>query len=315
MGLRHAVLIAACSLCSIARADEFFPLRNENPLTRGFYLPLPSDSRADAGATFSATLLITNTLNLENDPHESLLVDGESDALNLTYENSFASAWRYRFTLPIIHDSGGFLDPVINTWHRWFGFTSGYRPYFPNNQINYSYQGQGSIDVHSAQTHLGDLAGEVGWYGADDAHHTLSLWGGIEAPTGSVSGLTSDGAWDGALWAHGAWRWTRWQLAGEVGVSEPFGDELFAGSGHRAAAFGRVALTRTLGSRWSIRAQLDGQTGRVEDSDSRFLGRNLQVSFGMLRRLKGRWHLEFGFVEDAAVNTAPDITFFVGVRN
>jgi hypothetical protein len=35
----------------------------------------------------------------------------------------------------------------------------------------------------------------------------------------------------------------------------------------------------------------------------------------MVRRLKGRWHLEFGFVEDAAVNTAPDITFFVGVRN
>ena len=315
MGWRHAVLIASCSLCSIARADEFFALRNENPLTRGFYLPLPSDSRADAGATFSATLLITNTLNLENDPHETLLVDGESDALNLTYENSFASAWRYRFTLPIIHDSGGFLDPIINTWHRWFGFTSGYRPYFANDKINYSYQGQGSIDVHSAQTHLGDLAGEVGWYGADDEHRTLSLWGGIEAPTGSVSGLTSDGAWNGALWAHGAWRWTHWQLAGELGVAEPFGDELFAGSGHRAAGFGRVALTRTLGSRWSIRVQLDGQTGRVEDSDSRFLGRNLQASFGMVRRLKGRWHLEFGFVEDAAVDTAPDITFFVGVRN
>jgi hypothetical protein len=315
VGLRLVVLLGACLLCTSARADEFFALRNENPLTRGYYLPLPSDSRADAGATFSATLLITNTLNVENDPRETLTVDGESDALNLSYENSFAPAWRYRFTLPVIHDSGGFLDPAINTWHRWFGFNSGNRPYYPNNRINYNYQGQGSVDVHEAQTHLGDLAGEVGWYGADDEHRTLSLWGGIEAPTGSVSGLTSDGAWDGALWAHGAWRWTHWQLAGEVGITEPFGDELFAGSGHRTAAVGRVALTRTLGSHWSIRAQLDGQTGHVEDSDSRFLGRNLQASFGMVRRLKGRWHLEFGFVEDAAVNTAPDITFFVGVRN
>jgi hypothetical protein len=320
MGLRRAAtLLLTCCAASIVStqswADEFFPLRDENPLTRGFYLPLPSDSRADAGASFSATLLVTNTLNVENDPHETLLVDGESDALNLTYENSLASSWRYRLTLPIIHDSGGFLDPAINAWHRWFGFATGFRQEFPNNKIDYSYAGQGLIDLHQAQTHIGDLAGEVGWYAADDAHRTLSLWGGLEAPTGSVSGLTSDGAWDGALWGHAAWRWTHWQLAGELGVTEPFGDELFAGSGHRISAFGRVALTRSLGSAWSLRAQLDGQTGHIEDSDSRFLGRDLQFSIGMVRRLTGRWHLEFGLVEDAAVNTAPDITFFLGVRN
>jgi hypothetical protein len=315
--LRRAWLpcIAAALLARQCLADEFFLVRDENPLTRGFYLPLPADSRAEAGASFSATLLIANTLNVENDPHEKLLVDGESDTLNLTYENSLSSSWRYRLTLPIIHDSGGFLDPVINTWHRWFGFNSGNRPFYPNNKLNYSYTGQGVIDLQHAGTHIGDLAGEVGWFAADDAHKTLSLWGGVEAPTGSVAALTSDGAWDGALWAHGAWRWTHWQLAAELGVTEPFGDELFAGSGHRTSGFGRAALTRPLGSAWSLRAQLDGQTGHVEDSDSRFLGRSLQLSVGMVRRLKGRWHLDFGFIEDAAVNTAPDITFFVGVRN
>ena len=317
MGLRRALLpcIAAALLPGRCLADEFFLVRDENPLTRGFYLPLPSDSRAAAAANFSATLLIANTLNVENDPHEKLLVDGESDTLDLTYENSLSSTWRYRLTLPIIHDSGGFLDPAINTWHRWFGFESGNRPFFPNNKLNYSYTGQAVIDLQHAGTHIGDLAGEVGWFAADDAHKTLSLWGGVEAPTGSVSALTGDGAWDGALWAHGAWRWTHWQLAAELGVTEPFGDELFAGSGHRTSAFGRAALTRPLGSAWSVRAQLDGQTGHVEDSDSRFLGRSLQLSIGMVRRLKGRWHLDFGFIEDAAVNTAPDITFFVGVRN
>ena len=318
MGRAAAVVlpgVAALLFAGAGRADEFFLVRDENPLTRGFYLPLPSDSRADAGAGFSATLLVANTLNVEKDPHETLLVDGESDTLNLTYENSFSSSWRYRLTLPIIHDSGGFLDPAINTWHRWFGFDSGARPFFPNNKINYSYAGQGSLDVQHAQTNIGDLAGEVGWYAADDAHRTVSLWGGVEAPTGSVAGLTSDGAWDAALWAHGAWRWAHWQLAGEIGVTQPFGDELFAGSGHRTAAFGRVALTRSLGRAWSLRAQLDGQTGHVDDSDSRFLGRSLQFSIGMVRRLKGRWHLDFGFIEDAAVNTAPDITFFLGIRN
>jgi hypothetical protein len=308
-------VLAAVFFSDRCPADEFFLVRDENPLTRGFYLPLPSDSREGAGASFSATLLIANTLNVENDPHEKLLVDGESDTLDLTYENSFSSSWRYRLTLPIIHDSGGFLDPAINTWHRWFGFDSGNRPFFANNKLNYSYTGQGVINLQHAQTHIGDLAGEVGWFAADDAHQTLSLWGGVEAPTGSVAALTSDGAWDGALWAHGAWRWTHWQLAAELGLTQPFGDELFAGSGHRMAEFARAAVTRMLGSRWALRVQLDGQTGHVDDSDSKFLGRSLQLSVGMVRRLKGRWHLDFGFVEDAAVNTAPDITFFVGVRN
>ena len=187
--------------------------------------------------------------------------------------------------------------------------------FFSNDKLNYSYAGLGRLDVQHAQTNIGDLAAEVGWYAADDAHRSVSLWGGLEAPTGSVAGLTSDGAWDAALWAHGAWRWAHWQLAGELGVTQPFGDELFAGSAHRTAAFGRAALTRSLGSAWSLRAQLDGQTGHVDDSDSRFLGRSLQFSLGLVRRLKGRWHLDFGFVEDAAVNTAPDITFFLGIRN
>jgi Protein of unknown function (DUF3187) len=298
-----------------ARAEEFFPVRDQNPLLRGFYLPLPSDSRANAAMTLSATLLVSNTLNVDHDPHENLLVDGESDVLNLTYENALAPNWRYRITLPLIHDSGGIFDSVIDSWHRLFGLPRGNRPYYPKNEITYSYSGQGSIDIRHAQTGIGDIDGELGWFALDDAHRTLSVWGGLEAPTGSASKLTGDGAWDGAVWAHGALRFTHWQLAAEAGVSQPFGDEIFAGNAHRTSAFGRLAATRSLGSVWSVRAQLEAQTAHLAGSDDRFLGPSLEFGLGMVRRLRGHWHVEMGFVEDAAVNTAPDITFFVGVRN
>ena len=46
---------------SAARADEFFQVRDENPLIRGFYLPLPTDGRLTDGADLSATLSISNT--------------------------------------------------------------------------------------------------------------------------------------------------------------------------------------------------------------------------------------------------------------
>lgn len=291
-------------------------MRDENPLIRGFYLPLPSDGRLSDGQTLSAALSISNTLNVENRQQESLLVDGESDVLRLSFEDSLLQSWRYRFTVPLIHDSGGFLDSIIADWHRWFGFNPGNRPFYPKNEIIYSYSGSGraDVDLTQPQTSIGDISAELGWYPLDDAHRTVSLWGGVEAPTGSVAKLTGDGAWDAALWAHGAWRWPAWQLAAELGVAQPFGDEIFAGAAHRSSVFARFAATRSLGELWSLRAQLDGQSGRVADSELRFLGPSLQLSVGAVRRLTTRWRIEFGFAEDVAVNTAPDITFFLGIR-
>jgi Protein of unknown function (DUF3187) len=313
-----APLLAQAALLLItpgmACADEFFPVRDENPLIRGFYLPLPSDSRLTDGQSLSATLSITNTLNVENRPQESLLVDGESDVLRLTYENTLWQSWRYRFTVPIIHDSGGFLDSAIDHWHRWFGFNPGNRPFYPKNEIVYAYSGRVNVDITQPQTGIGDVSGELGWYSIDDAHRTVSFWGGLEAPTGSVSKLTGDGAWDGAVWAHGALRWSKWQLAAELGLAQPFGDQIFAGDAHKTSVFARLAATRALGSLWSLRAQLDGQSGRVSDSDIRLLGPSLELTVGAVRRLGEHWRLEFGFAEDAAVNTAPDITFFLGIR-
>jgi len=297
------------------RAEEFFATRDQNPLLRGFYLPLPSDSRPDSGKVLSATVLISNTLNVEHTSHESLFVDGESDALDLTYENALTQRWRYRFSVPIVHDSSGFLDSAIDTWHELFGFHRGSRPFYPKSRFGYEYSGNGKISLNHPQTNLGDLAADVGWYAADDARRTVSLWGGLKAPTGSVSDLTSDGAWDGALWAHTAIRWPKWQLAAELGVAQPFGDEIFAGTAHRTSGFARFAATRALGPVWSLRAQLDGQTGHVAGSDIRFLGPSLQLTVGAVRRLRGRWRMQMGLTEDAAVNTAPDITFFLGIHD
>jgi hypothetical protein len=311
--LAAAVLFAAAP--AIATADEFFPVRDENPLIRAFYLPLPSDGRQTDGQNLAATLSISNTLNVESRQHENLLVDGESDTLTLSLEDGLYQSWRYRITVPVIHDSGGFLDSAIDHWHRWFGFNPGNRPFYPQNELVYSYSGgRRDINITRQQTGIGDIAGELGWYPIDDAHRTLSFWSGIEAPTGSVSKLTGDGAWDAAVWAHGALRWPQWQLAAELGAAQPFGDEIFGGAAHRLSVFARFAATRALGSQWSLRAQLDGQSGRVADSDIRFLGPSLALTVGAVRRLGARWRVEFGFAEDAGVNTAPDITFFLGIR-
>lgn len=311
--LRIAALVSIAA-STPARADDLFAVRDQNPLLRGFYLPLPSDLRAADPASFAATLLVSNTLNVERRGGEKLLVDGESTVLDLSYAGTLAPGWRYRLSVPIIHDGGGSLDTVIDDWHRLFGLARGNRPNYPKGQIDYFYSGS-SASLSGAQTGVGDAAADVGWYAADDARRCLSLWGGIKAPTGSRAGLMSDGAWDGALWAHGAAALGRWSLAAELGLSQPFGDGLFGGRAHRASGFARLALTRALGSRWALRAQLDAGSGRLADTELRFIGRSLQLTVGADARIRGRWRLQLGFSEDAAVNTAPDITFFIGIHD
>jgi hypothetical protein len=317
--LRHlrATLIAAAlglAACGHARADDFFAVRDQNPLLRGFYLPLPSDSPADAPVRAAAALLVSNTLNVEHRGQESLLVDGESAVLDLSLDSAIAPGWRYRLSVPLIHDGGGVLDTAIDDWHRLFGFSRGYRPYYPKGQIDYYYSGASTL-VNRSANGIGDAAADVGWYPLDDAARTLSFWAGLKAPTGSRASFASDGAWDGAVWTNFALGLGRWRLAAELGVLQPFGDELFGGAAHRTAGFARLAASRAMGNRWTLRAQIDAESSRVADTQLRFIGRSLQLSLGADARLYRRWRLQMGFSEDAAVNTAPDVTFFLGIHD
>ena len=118
-------MLACCGLPTLAGAADFFAVKNENPLLRGIYLPLPVDSRFGAPAALSATLSAENTINVENRGSEHLFVDGEAATLRLAFDAPLGSDWRYRFSLPITRDSGGILDRTIERWHAWFGLPRG----------------------------------------------------------------------------------------------------------------------------------------------------------------------------------------------
>jgi hypothetical protein len=321
MNSRHLAFSLACAVLPAgAHAAEFFQIKDENPLLRGIYLPMPGDMRRDAAAGLAATLSAENTINVENRGSERLFVDGEALTLRLAYDARLGSDWRYRLSLPVTHDSGGALDSAIERWHAWFGLQRGARPYYPRNRLTYSYSGNPSnpgnaLFLNHPQTSIGDLATELGWYAHEDPSATISVWGGIEAPTGKAANLTGNGAWDASLWAHAAKRNSRWHLGAELGVVQPFGDEVFGGAARRPSVFARGAVTWIAGPAWSWRLQLEAQSARVKDTDLRFLGPSLVLSAGADVRLNGRWRLQWGFTEDAAVNTAPDVTFFIGVRH
>jgi Protein of unknown function (DUF3187) len=287
----------AALLPALAHAGEFLAMRNENPLLRGLYLPMPVESGSADGSSVSLTWALANTINVESRGAEQLFVDGEASMLRLSVDVPLAQALRVRVNLPLIRDSGGSLDSLIDRWHGWFGLPRGQRPNFPRYQLNYSYQGLTGVQMNRPHSGVGDAAAELGWYAVEDATRTLALWGGVEAPTGSAREFTGNG----------------WRLGAEVGMLQPFGDAQFGGLARRTSVFGRAAANFEFTPAWAVTVQLEGQSARLKQTQLRFLGPSLLFSTGLQRRFGRQWTAQLGFAEDAAVNTAPDVTFFLNL--
>ena len=66
-------------------------MRDENPLLRGYYLPLPSDARADAPSAVGITLAVMNTTNVDARGSEAYVIDGE--ALNVSFARASANLY------------------------------------------------------------------------------------------------------------------------------------------------------------------------------------------------------------------------------
>ncbi len=319
MHTRHrALFFSGCFLLLSAapdpgRAGEFLSVRDENPLLRGVYLPMPVQSAAGDGTALEGTLAVENTINAEARGAESLFVDGEALLLRLSLDAPLAPRWRARLSLPLVRDSGGALDGIIDRWHGWFGLPRGDRPVYARDQLRLSYQGAVTIDRRESHSGIGDAAAEIGWYAVENPGRALSIWAGVEAPTGSARDLTGNGAWDAGLWVHAALRGKRWQGGLEAGVLRPFGDDLFGGQAKRASMFGRAAAGYSFSQAWILRVQLEAQSARLKDTQLRFLGPSLVGSLGLERRA-GPWSVQAGFSEDAAVDTSPDVTFFLRIR-
>jgi len=264
-------------------------------LIRGFYLPLPKRyARSTDGQSLSATRR-SQYLNVESRPHESVFVDGESDVLRLTYENTLWQSVRYRSPCRFIHDSGGFLDSAIDRWHRWFGLNPGNRPFYPRMKSCTPIPGRAMSISHSPKPVSATCpATSAGTPSMMRTARVILGWPCRHPPVR----VQADRGWCVGWRRVGAWRprWPKWQLAAELGLAQPFGDEIFAGHAHKTSVFARSAATRAHRVPVVLRAQLDGQAAASQTATSDCWGEP-GSDIGAVRRLGDRWRLEFGFAE------------------
>jgi hypothetical protein len=317
-GAPRITLILALGLgAAPAARAQLLPVRDQNPLVRGAYLPLPAAlaAPADGALAVAANLQWSNTVNLAATPAESMTVDEETLETDLTLAGGLRG-WTWRATLPVIHRGAGVLDGFIDGWHRFFGLPRGDRPSRPRNAyaIDYQRSGQPAVDA-PAGTALGDLALEAGHALLAGPDGRLEGWFGLEAPTGSRRALTGDGALDAAAWLAGEARLgAGFTLAGRAGASVVGGQAAAGLPLARRVAFGSLGLGYAATDRLGLVVQFDAHGALARGSAVDFLGRAVELTLGGRYRLAGGASVEAGVVEDIEVDHSPDVTFQLGLR-
>ena len=311
---RAALTLAAAITLAQPAAGEPLAVRDQNPLIRGAYLPLPAPAAAaEGGWAYAASLEWSNTLNLETTAREQLLIDEETAELDLSAARS-VGPWRLRAMLPVITRGGGVLDGFIDAWHGWFGLPRGDRPLRARNlyAIEYSRAGGPALNAPAGSA-LGDLALEGGRRLAGGERGELVAWLGLEAPTGSRTRLTGDGVLDLAGWLDGRARLgPRWELTARAGLTlAGRGTSL---PGERPVRFGSLALDLRLTPALAAIVQLDGHSAVVRGSELHFLGRAIALTVGGRYRLESGSVFEAGVVEDLEVDHLPDVALHFGWR-
>lgn len=316
-----AILLGALGAQAGTALDEPLALANRHPLVQVYGLP-----EARGGAVLAAGQSrwragydVASHFVVEDRGAEALILDGETQRLELGAQFGLGRRWEAGFSLPLLRHGGGNLDSFIEGWHNVWGLPDGDRPDYPRNRIAYRYSRNGVelLDFQRARGGVGDLRLNAAYSLFEGADSALALVGNLKLPTGDAGRLTGSEGTDFSL-ALAATRERLWDTALSVNASI---GALRLGRGDvlemrqkDAVAFGSAGLSWAGGQNWRLKAQVDAHTAFYR-SDLRALGGDsVQLLLGGSVQVTPRWVLDLALSEDIAVDTAPDVVFQLALR-
>ena len=318
--LTASVLAACCALTPLAAFSQSEPLQitNLSPLASLRAIPAQRSVDTACGFSWAASATLSNHFTIENEGEESLLLDGQTDALTLSLRYGLPHQWDLEVTVPWRHHSGGVTDNLISSWHRFFGLPNGDRDSYPTDALHYqlSQSGHDRHLLHSVSG-LGDIHVAV-------SRPLLAIDGGqlgISAGVKMASGQASDWLGSGATDVYALLRFSGQQLGswplwwhGQVGGTWAGDSNLLGSQQSRSLWFAGLGAEWRFMTRWSALMQYDGHSALL-DAAVEALGEPAgMLSIAVRWRPTPHWMIDAGFSEDVVVESAPDITFLLNVR-
>ncbi|VAW55627.1 hypothetical protein MNBD_GAMMA05-2191 [hydrothermal vent metagenome] len=297
-----------------------FETRDQNVfnLVHGQALPTNARLNQKAQSTWSSSLIITNELIIESNSTENLVLDYENYRFNFSYQYGINENWNIKLDIPIIHQSGGFLDSAIDNWHQFFSLPRANRPFVENDQytIQYSNQNQNLVDLNESSTTIGDIQVALAHSLIKNEQTTMSLWGSLKLPTGDEDKLSGSGATDVSMWLA-----LNQQLADSWLININTGAVILGGDTFQTIPlsdytfYGHIMLGWLANKNFDLKIQLQGHTGYYEDSQLRAIGSTYLVTFGTSIKINQCNRLDIAISEDIKVDASPDASLLINWRN
>lgn len=303
-------------------AVDFHPFetRDQNlfNLIHGQALPTNARLNAKEQSRWSSSLIITNTINIENSNRESIYLDYETYRFNLSYQYGLNENWNLKLDVPLIHQSGGAFDSAIDKWHDFFSLPRGQRPTVEHDQydIKYDYQSRSLIDLNETSTTLGDIQLAAARSIIEDNNTTMSLWTSIKLPTGDKNKLTSNGATDIS-----AWLAMNQQLSSDWLLNLNAGAVVLGNNTYQDiplsdyALYGHIMLGWLMTDSINLKVQLQGHSSYYDKSQLDILSDTYLFTFGTSIKINNCQQLDVAVSEDIKVSSSPDISLLINWRS
>ena len=293
-------------------------ITNLSPLAGLRGLPTQRQADVQLGSIVTVSQSLSNHFTVEESGDESLMLDGQTDVLSVSFRYGFDPDWDIEVTLPWVQHARGFMDPLISDWHAFFGLPNGDRESYPVNQLQYRLdQPRHEVALNNKVSGLGDVKVALSRNMSLKEGPQVALSVGMKAATGEAADWLGSGATDYWALARVSGDYSGrvpliWH--GQIGMTRAGVSDLMGPNQQRSLWFGGVSLAWPFRDKWSLLAQIDAHSA-LSDGHLDALTRPAGLFSMVLRwHTSPKWTWDLGFSEDLVVESAPDITFMLTAR-
>lgn len=316
--MRTVVVIAFLLLAVDARVEPL-PEDDNSPLTGIFGLPGIEEGGAvlAAGRFRTSLSVIAASHAIDEDAGgERLVYDGETIRALFDIRYGLRPGLEVGVELPYVSHQPGRLDSLIDTWHDIFGLPDGARKDRPADLLEFSYSDATADRLLFTERSrgIGDVRVYAGLGLPSTERHRRALRLSVKLPTGDAERLLGSGGTDVSLGFAGDVIGTEFRGFYRLSVTHLGEPDLLADIYREFVGQASAGFSWSLHPRFALNAQSTLRSA-IYDSDIETLGEAaLTLTFGGTIGINDRWTLALGVAEDIKVNSAPDVTFNVGLR-
>ncbi len=306
--------------------DTPFYTRNMNPFIQVYGLPGHESGGIIPPGKFETRVIIdaANSYAVSNTGNEKIILDGETNRVNVVVRYGFSERFELGIDLPYIFHQRGVFDDFIEGWHDFFDLPEGDRKSRGQKILEYHYERNGRTlhRTETASSGPGDLllSGSTEIFNEKNGtlSRTVSLRTSLKLPTGSAAKLHGSGGTDFSLRLANKDLMTladlQTALWGSIGILIPGKGKVLDEIRKDLVFFSSLGISRKLFHWLTLKIQFDGHSPFYA-SDLDELGRGaLQLNLGGTVSLGEHRFIDLNVKEDLFVDASPDIVFHIAIR-